>query len=63
MAANRVELSERVKGSEMFWTDDGAEALLQLSADLLCDSHPLDDFWSRRVVRRTGCRTYTRSKT
>lgn len=57
------QLNYRIKGSEMFWTDDGAETLLQLSADLLCDSCPLDDFWSRRAARMTGCRTYTRSKT
>ena len=57
------QLNYRVKGTEMFWTDDGAEALLQLSADLLCDSRPLDGFWSRRATRMTGYRTYTRSKT
>ena len=57
------QLNYRVKGSEMFWTDDGAEALLQLSADLLCDSAPLDGFWSRRAAKMTGFRAYCRSKT
>jgi hypothetical protein len=57
------QLNYRVKGTEMFWTDDGAEALLQLSADLLCDSAPLDGFWSRRAAKFTGFRAYQRSKT
>jgi hypothetical protein len=55
------QLNYRVKGSEMFWTDDGAEALLQLSADLLSDSRPLDTFWDRRAARMTGYRRYSRS--
>ena len=55
------QLNYRVKGSEMFWSEDGAEALLQLSADLLSDSCPLDTFWSRRAERMTGCRNYKRS--
>ena len=57
------QLNDRVKGTEMFWTDDGAEALVQLSADLLCDSAPLDGFWSRRAAKLTGFRAYQRSKT
>lgn len=57
------QLNYRVKGSEMFWTDEGAEALLQLSADLLSDSRPLDTFWDRRAAQMTGCRPYTNSKT
>lgn len=57
------QLNYRVKGSEMFWTDGGAEALLQLSADLLSDSRPLDKFWNRRAARMTGYRTYARSVT
>lgn len=57
------QLNYRVKGSEMFWTDEGAEALLQLSADLLSDSRPLDTLWNRRAARMTGYRTYARSVT
>ncbi len=48
------QLNHRVKGSEMFWTDEGAEALLQLSADLLCDSRPLDRHWDRQASEATG---------
>lgn len=57
------QMNYRVKGSEMFWTDAGAESLLQLSADLLCDSQPLDQFWTRRAARMTGYRQYARSVT
>lgn len=57
------QINYRVKGSEMFWTDDGAEALLQLSADLLCDSTPLNGLWTRRAAKMTGYRVYCRSKT
>lgn len=57
------QLNYRVKGTEMFWTDDGAEALLQLSADLLSDSAPLDGLWNRRAAKMTGFRAYHRSKT
>lgn len=48
------QLNHRVKGSEMFWTDKGAEALLQLSADLLSDSRPLDHHWERQASEMTG---------
>lgn len=57
------QLNYRVKGSEMFWTDDGAEALLQLSADHLSDSRPLDTFWQRRAANMTGHRVYKSSVT
>jgi hypothetical protein len=57
------QMNYRVKGTEMFWTDAGAEALLQLSADLLCDSQPLDQFWTRRAARMTGYRRYAHSVT
>jgi hypothetical protein len=36
---------ERVKGTEKFWCEQGAEAILQLRADLLSDDQPLDVFW------------------
>lgn len=55
------QLNYRVKGSEMFWAAEGAEALLQLSADLLSDSRPLDSFWQRRAKAMTGQRAYKRS--
>jgi hypothetical protein len=54
-------INRRVKGSEKYWTERGAEALLQLTADLLSTSQPLTEFWRTRPHRQTGCRTYSRS--
>ena len=36
----------RVKGSEKFWTEDGAEEMLQLRGDQLSDDRPLVLFGS-----------------
>ena len=55
------QISRRVKGSEKFWTESGGEALLQLRADQLCDTAPLDSFWLRRTRQATGTRNYKRS--
>ena len=52
------QINRRVKGTEKFWTDGGAEALLQLSADYLSDRAPLNQFWRERPARRTGYRCY-----
>ncbi len=49
-------LNHRVKGTEKFWSESGAEALLQLKADTLSDTAPLDLFWHHRPNRMTGCR-------
>ena len=54
------QISRRVKGSEKFWTASGGEALLQLRADQLCDTAPLDTFWLRRTRQATGTRNYKR---
>ena len=54
MESTIKELNQRVKGSEKFWSQDGGEAVLQLKADTLCDSHPLSDFWTNRQQTRTG---------
>lgn len=55
------QISRRVKGSEKFWTAAGGEALLQLRADQLCDTAPLDTHWSQRPHQATGTRTYRRT--
>lgn len=57
------QLHHRVKGTEKFWSRRGAEALLQLKADTLSDTAPLDAFWRNRPTRLTGCRSHSRSKT
>jgi hypothetical protein len=52
------QINRRVKGTEKFWSEDGAEALLQLRADQLSDDQPLDAFWQRRQEAATGQRRY-----
>ena len=53
--------NRRVKGSEKFWSEDGAEAILQLRADYLSETEPLDRFWEDRQACATGRRCYRRS--
>jgi hypothetical protein len=52
------QINHRVKGSEKFWSTMGSETVLQLRADLLSDSRPLDAFWQARQNRSTGQRPY-----
>jgi len=54
------QINYRVKGTEKFWTEEGAEAILQLRADYLSDDEPMDDFWLRRQAAATGQRRYSR---
>lgn len=56
-------LNHRVKGTEKFWSEFGAEALLQLKADTLSDTGHWDKFWRTRPHSRSGMRDYTRSRT
>jgi len=52
------QLNQRIKGSEKFWNKDTAEAVLQLRADSLSDSRPLDKFWTRWRKNLTGSNRY-----
>ena len=52
------QINRRVKGSEKFWSEGGAEALLQLVADYLSETNPLTTFWRERPNRATGQRHY-----
>lgn len=52
------QINHRVKGSEKFWNEAGAEALLQLNADYLSDQTPLHQFWQHRPTTRTGFRCH-----
>ena len=52
------QINRRVKGTEKFWSEAGAEALLQLRADQLSDDQPLEAFWQRRQAAATGQRRY-----
>jgi hypothetical protein len=55
------QMNHRVKGSEKFWSESGAEAILPLRADLLSGTAPLDDFWDRRQAHITGERRHKRA--
>jgi len=52
------QVSRRVKGTEKFWGDEGAEAILQLRADYLSDGNVMERFWERRQAAATGQRCY-----
>ena len=51
-------MNQRVKGTEKFWSEKGAEGILQLRADYLSDDKPMDTFWKNRQSEETGQRRY-----
>ena len=55
------QFNQRVKGTEKFWTEEGAEALLQLRADYLGPTAVLDDFWQNRQDNATGQNNYAQA--
>jgi hypothetical protein len=55
------QINRRVKGTEKFWSQPTSEAVLQLRADYLSDSAPLDSFWLRHQARQTGVNAYTQA--
>jgi hypothetical protein len=55
------QMNHRVKGTEKFWSEDGAEAILQLRADLISETQPLEGFWERRQAAMTGQRPHRRA--
>lgn len=63
MESTVKQLNRRIKGTEKFWTDTGAEAMLQMKADTLSDSDPLPGFWTRRQTSQTGLRRCCRTRT
>jgi len=52
------QFNQRVKGTEKFWSEAGAEAMLQLRADHLSEHAPLEQFWQTRQETQTGQRPY-----
>jgi hypothetical protein len=48
------QFNQRVKGTEKFWTEAGAEALLQLRADYLGTGTTVADFWRNRQDNASG---------
>jgi len=55
------QFNQRVKGTEKFWTEEGAEALLQLRADYLGTTNPLPEFWQTRQANATGQANYSQA--
>jgi hypothetical protein len=54
-------INQRVKGSEKFWSEPGAEAILQLRADYLSETEIISGFWAAREAHASGGRPYRRS--
>jgi hypothetical protein len=52
------QINRRVKGSEKFWSEPGAEAILQLRADYLSETVPMERFWNQREDDASGQRRY-----
>ena len=55
------QFNQRAKGTEKFWTEEGAEAILQLRGDYLSDNEPLPAFWERRQAQTSDQRPYRRA--
>jgi hypothetical protein len=55
MESTVKQLNRRMKGTEKFW-EEGAEPQLQLCADRLSDTQPLNQFWTHRASTLTGFR-------
>ena len=55
------QFNRRVKGTEKFWSEPGAETLLQLRADYLSETEPMEKFWEERQEKATGRRLYRRA--
>ena len=51
-------INQRVKGSEKFWSEPGAEAILQLRADYLSETEIMSAFWSAREAEAPSGRVY-----
>jgi hypothetical protein len=52
------QINQRVKGTEKFWNEAGAEEILQLRADYLSDGGVMETFWKRREGSETGQNRY-----
>jgi hypothetical protein len=54
-------MNKRVKGSEKFWSERGAEAILQLRADDLGETETISRFWFEREAQVSSHRPYRRA--
>jgi hypothetical protein len=55
------QINHRVKGTEKFWNEAGAEELLQLRADYLSHGDVMGAFWKRREASEIGQNRYRRA--
>jgi hypothetical protein len=55
------QFNRRLKGTEKFWSEPGAEELLQLRADYLSETEAMEKYWQDREAAATGRRRYRRS--
>jgi hypothetical protein len=51
-------MNKRVKGSEKFWSEPGAESILQLRADYLGETETMSRFWLEREAQASRHRPY-----
>ena len=58
MESTVKQLNQRIKGTEKFWQLDSGEAVLQLRADTLSGTRPLEGFWRRWQARQNGSNRY-----
>lgn len=54
-------INKRVKGSEKFWSEGGAEAILQLRADFLSETEAMEKFWVKRENQAGATRSYRKA--
>jgi len=54
-------INRRVKGTEKFWSEPGAEAILQLRADYLSETEITTRFWLEREEQASCSRPYRRA--
>jgi hypothetical protein len=47
--------NRRIKGTEKFWRD-GAEPMLQLAADKISETEPLETYWKNKAETQNGKR-------
>jgi hypothetical protein len=55
------QINQRVKGSEKYWSEPGAEAILQLRADYLSETEIILRFWSARETNASSGRRRKRA--
>jgi len=58
MESTVKQINQRIKGTEKFWRQNSGEAVLQLRADTLSDTRPMNAFWRRWSSLQTGSNRY-----